>query len=699
MRVLQRLRTRQDGASPKAMPANGQGAPNVAPAMPTVYSQGSGSVPGARRQGRLGRIRERIRAIPPRMYFFGLAALAVIMIGTGGVLYGWDYTNSPPFCGTTCHTMPPEYVAYQVSPHARVACVECHLGRGFVGNMFTRKAGDMMHVVRYASNSYTFPIYATTMEPARESCEKCHWPEKFSDDRVVNIKHYSDDSGNTPVNTLLVMKVGGGTQRQGRGFGIHWHIENDVEYIATDPLKQSIPWIQVTDSSGKVTVYRDIENPLTDDVIAKAQKQTMDCIDCHNRVSHSFQSPDQVIDEALTLNKIDSNIPFIHAKAAEVLSAKYASFEQADKAIDGLDQYYRQYYPDYYKGGAGTIESAISFLKATYPELVFPGQDLSWTTHPDNLGHKDSAGCFRCHDGKHFTADNKESIRLECNVCHTMPQVAVGDAPAPVVSAQLGGEPASHMTTTWLAEHRTVFNSSCQQCHDTRNAGGSDNTSFCSNGACHGIKWTFAGLDAPSLTKLFPPPAHPKSPQGASPPAIPHPIGGAPDCQICHGVGSLVRPFPADHAGRTNDQCLSCHQPSIPTSKPQPLVAGPPYIPHDLVGRSECLGCHNSGAANTPQIPQFHKDYGFNNNACLTCHKTAVQTSAPSAPSASARLTSASAQPPSASFASTPPGLPADHAGRPACAVCHAPGVGGAPKLPADHTGRDDATCLACHKA
>ncbi len=688
--------------------------------------------------GALKRLWARFKAIPRRTFVFSLAALVVLLIVTGGVVYGWDYTNSPPFCGTTCHTMPPEYAAYQVSPHARVACVECHIGRGFVGNLFTRKAGDLMHVVRYSSNRYTFPLYATTMEPARESCEKCHWPEKFSNDKVITLKHYEDNAANTPITTLLVMKTGGGTARQGQGYGIHWHIENDVQFIATDPLKQNIPWIQVTDSNGKVTVYRDIERPLTDDEVAKATKNKMDCIDCHNRVSHSFESPQQAVDQALTLNRIDVTIPSIHQKAVEVLSARYASFDEADKAIDGLDQYYRQTYPDYYNGGAENIQSAITFLKQTYSQLIFPDQSLSWTTHPDNLGHKDAPGCFRCHDGKHFTADDKNAIRLECNICHTLPEVARGGAPAPVVSVTQGDEPASHRTTTWLAQHRTVFNASCQQCHDTRNAGGSDNSSFCSNSACHGTKWTYAGLNAPALAKIFPPPVQPQPKPGAAPPKIPHPIGGSPDCQICHGPTSLARPYPADHAGRTNDQCLACHQPTLAPAAPAPLAGGPPTIPHEVTGRNECLGCHDSGASGVPQIPQFHKDYGFADSACLTCHKTALRTSAPATPTpagtgqlptpteipaasatapvtptvaasatteATTAATSAASPTAAATAAATPaastegpPALPSDHAGRTVCTACHATGVAGAPKLPSDHAGRDDTTCLACHK-
>jgi hypothetical protein len=164
--------------------------------------------------------------------------------------------------------MPPEYVAYQVSPHARVSCVECHIGRTFVGNAFTRKAGDLMHVVRYSSNQYTFPLYAREMQPARESCEKCHWPEKFTDDKVVTIKHYGDDQNNSLTATYLIMKTGGGVQREGQGFGIHWHIENQVNFIALDPLRQNIPWIQVLDAQGNSTVYSDVENPLTPDQIA-----------------------------------------------------------------------------------------------------------------------------------------------------------------------------------------------------------------------------------------------------------------------------------------------------------------------------------------------------------------------------------------------------------------------------------------------
>jgi len=698
---------------------------------------------------RFRRLWERVRSIKPRQWVLGALTVVIGFAVLMGILYAWDYTNSPPFCGTTCHTMPPEYNAWQRSPHARVSCVECHIGRDFITTTFTRKAGDLMHVVRYSSGQFTFPLYATSMRPASDSCEKCHWPDKFANDRSVVVKHFQPDSKNTQVDTYLLLKTGGGTQREGLGNGIHWHIQNDVEFIATDELKQDIPWIQVTDASGKTTTYTDVQNPLTPDQIAKAEKHRMDCIDCHNRVSHTFRSPDQAVDQALALKQIDSDIPSIKKNSVDVLSTSYRNFDEADKAIGALESTYAQNYPDYYKANSAQVKAAVAYLKSLYKDLVFPTQDLSWNTHPDNLGHKDWPGCFRCHDGKHFTQDNKQGIRLECNVCHTLPEVGTPGGAAPVISVVKADEPDSHKTTTWIAEHRTAFDSSCQACHDTNNAGGKDNTSFCSNSACHGTQWRFVGLDAPGLSKIFPVPALPKGNPNATPPQVPHPIGGSPDCQICHGPNSKVRPYPADHAGRTNDVCLACHKPTIPppsnpsaTGAVQPKPAGgPPSMPHDVAGRSQCLGCHGSGAAGVPQIPQFHKDYGFTNNNCLTCHKSSVGSAQPApaptaVPTAAAPTATPQAQPAiaptltpiatlttaspaaatvaptvaptatseakataAAPAASGPPTLPASHAGRTAgCTACHSTGVGGAPKFPADHAGRADDTCKACHR-
>lgn len=80
--------------------------------------------------------------------------------------FTWDYTNSPQFCGETCHTMPPEYTAYLTSPHARVDCVDCHIGKGFIAERITRKAGDAKHIIALAFKDYEFPIRANDLRPA-----------------------------------------------------------------------------------------------------------------------------------------------------------------------------------------------------------------------------------------------------------------------------------------------------------------------------------------------------------------------------------------------------------------------------------------------------------------------------------------------------------------------------------------------------
>jgi nitrate/TMAO reductase-like tetraheme cytochrome c subunit len=126
-----------------------------------------------------------------RVLPYVLLGILTLIVLTGAA-YAWDYTNSPPFCGETCHTMPPEYTAYMTSPHARIDCVDCHIGKGFIATRISRKAGDMRHVIATTFNTYEFPIRAHTMRPARETCELCHSPEKFSDDSLREIKRFEN---------------------------------------------------------------------------------------------------------------------------------------------------------------------------------------------------------------------------------------------------------------------------------------------------------------------------------------------------------------------------------------------------------------------------------------------------------------------------------------------------------------------------
>lgn len=431
------------------------------------------------------------------------AALGVItLIFLIAAAYGWEYTNSPEFCGTACHTMPPEYNAYLVSPHARVDCVDCHIGRGFIATRITRKAGDVKHIIATTFKTYEFPITADELRPARETCELCHFPEKFSDDTLVELKQFETDLDNTPTSIFMTIKTGGGSERQGLGRGIHWHIENPVYYFATDERQQNIPYVQVPDADGSIVEYVSLDAEIDLDEIRAQELEEMDCITCHNRITHLIYPPDETINQLMELGQISPQIPEIRLKAEEVYHLQYATADEAMRGIGALNDYYRVHYPEFYQSNQMLVGEAVEALQSAYRDSVFPEQKADWTSHPTNVGHKDSPGCFRCHDGKHLNAE-QEAIRLECNLCHSIPVVVGPDDFVAEIEISRGPEPQSHLNSNWITLHREVFDDSCQNCHTTGNPGGTDNSSFCSNSACHGNVWEYAGFDAPGLRQIL----------------------------------------------------------------------------------------------------------------------------------------------------------------------------------------------------
>lgn len=420
----------------------------------------------------------------------------LLIVGGGLMLIGillaippiWEYSNSLGFCGTTCHTMSPEYQTYLVSSHARVLCVDCHIGRDLIAVQFFRKIGHMRLVAATVLEDYEYPIRAGEMRPARETCELCHFPEKFSDDSLREIRTFENNRENELYSIYLLMHTGGGTRRQGLGRGIHWHIENRVTYIATDKEEQEIPWVRVQTADGKTVDYNAIYSPIDTNNLQKYTVREMDCITCHNRISHLIDSPTKAVDKALELGILPSNIPFIRARAVELLSTSYGSQAEAAKAIGSLDQYYRDYYADFYAMGSDQVRTAITTLTKIYNDSNYPEQQLNWRTHPNNIGHKEARGCFRCHDGQHISPEG-QVVRLECNLCHSISQVVRPGKIEPMLALVTGIEPQSHLDSTWIARHHEVFDASCANCHDVRNPGGTDDQSFCSNSQWHGTGW------------------------------------------------------------------------------------------------------------------------------------------------------------------------------------------------------------------
>lgn len=424
---------------------------------------------------------------------YALLVAFFLVLSVGGA-YGWEYTNSPQFCGESCHTMPPEYDTYLNSPHAEVKCVECHIGRAFIGNQITRKMGDFRHVTAMLFTNYEYPIRIKSLRPAEEVCEQCHSVDKFSEATMLEIAHFANDVNNSKTITYLTMKTGGGKADQGLGKGIHWHIQNDVRFYATDDLQQDIVYIKSTDlDSGITKEFLDINSDLDPYSIDEADLVDMDCSTCHNRISHEVRNPEESVDIAMDRNLISPMIPEIRAKAVEILLMEFDSAEKARNNIGTLSLYYQETYPEFFETDPVLIFAAIDQLKIIYSESVFLDQKVDWNTHPDNLGHKDSPGCFRCHDGEHYDISGRV-IPVECNMCHSIPVVVdvslVEEVSVPVLTRE---QPKTHGTSNWLILHGIAFDEErdaedeiCTTCHDVTAYDTADNVSFCSNVACHG---------------------------------------------------------------------------------------------------------------------------------------------------------------------------------------------------------------------
>src|SRR4051812_624954 len=362
-----------------------------------------------------------------RAAFAGIVAFTIVFVAVSaaGSYRAYEFTDSVQFCGQLCHSvMKPEYVAYQQSPHARVACVDCHVGAG-AGWYVRSKLSGAYQLYAVAFNKFPRPIPTpvANLRPAQETCEQCHWPKKFHGAQLKVFTHYGNDEKNTPRQLQLLIKTGGGEPGVGTPSGIHWHmnIANEINYVASDPQKQVIPWVQAKDkSTGKVTVYSVKDATVTPQQIASANKKRMDCVDCHNRPTHIYVPPDRSVDNALVNGRIDSSLPFIKQQAVTVLTGTFETEPQALNSISSeLQKYYQEKHPDIWKTKQGTILSAVQEVQRIYSTTIFPEMKVDWRVHPSNIGHFYSAGCFRCHDGNHVSAEGKV-ISKDCNVCHTV---------------------------------------------------------------------------------------------------------------------------------------------------------------------------------------------------------------------------------------------------------------------------------------
>jgi hypothetical protein len=344
------------------------------------------------------------------------ATVVNVVIVSLAAYSGVEYMDSVKFCGQVCHTvMKPEFTAHENGPHARVACVQCHIGPG-AGWFVRSKLSGARQVLAVTFHTYERPIPSPVqnLRPARETCEECHWPDKFQGDITRIVHNYADDEKNTDTPVTLALHVGGGD-----GPGIHWHVSagTKVEYIATDDKRQVIPWVRLTKADGTVQVFA--VDGVSQAALDKGEHRTMDCVDCHNRPAHTFDAnADKAVNRALGSGLIPVSLPFIKREAARVLTATYASQDAANGAIEkGLTDFYRAQFAQAFASHESEVKQAVTGVQGLYDLNVFPAMNVTWSSYPNNIGHADFPGCFRCHDGNHNTKDGK-TISQACDLCH-----------------------------------------------------------------------------------------------------------------------------------------------------------------------------------------------------------------------------------------------------------------------------------------
>jgi nitrate/TMAO reductase-like tetraheme cytochrome c subunit len=420
----------------------------------------------------------------------GLVALGVI--GAGGIV-AWEYSNSDAFCANMCHSVHPEETrAHNESAHARVNCVECHMGRLSTLHLLALKPTHAKELWGMIAG-YERPVTSSTLRPSRDHCESCHWPSAVHRDSLAIKKRYATDPESSETIYRLTLHTAVGAVREKEAKGIHWHIDNDVSFIATDPQRRQIPWVQVKATDGTVSTYVDTASKVPLEDLKKFTARRIECFDCHNAVGHPFPNPEDLVDTAIAEGKIDRALPSAKARAVALIekSSKLVGFEK-DLAPQ-IEKLIAESAPKVEQTDETRAQEKkfATEMKRILLDASFSHEGLSWKTFPSHAGHKDFPGCFRCHDGKHLN-EKGESIRLQCTLCHDLPQVVrevgEGSVPSLVKGKEGNAPPSSHSKPNFMHDHQNQATKKCESCHGDSEHG-TEGGKFCSNPACHGRKW------------------------------------------------------------------------------------------------------------------------------------------------------------------------------------------------------------------
>jgi nitrate/TMAO reductase-like tetraheme cytochrome c subunit len=393
-----------------------------------------------------------------------IITMVFLVASAMGSYRAFQYSESVEFCGKLCHqVMEPEYVTYQHSAHARVTCVECHVGEGADWYVKSKMSG-LYQVYSVLFKKYPRPIATPihNLRPARETCERCHWPEKFYSRKLRSQRSYLTDSANTEWNVSLLMKIGPEFSPMGLTEGIHWHINKDfnIEYASSSKNRESIPWVRLTNKkTGEVKTFIDEENPLDKKGLDTLEKRSMDCMDCHNRPSHLYKSAPEYTDNALISGLLPKDIPYLKMAAMEALKIPYYDKDTAMLEIEKtILAYYTDEQPEVLSKEEKRIRKAIASIQGEYKLNAFPHMKADASQYLNHIGHLESDGCFRCHSDRHKTAKG-ETISRDCDLCHTIiAQGPTGKIVNSSINSTLEFEHPVEIRGKW----KTAF---CSECH------------------------------------------------------------------------------------------------------------------------------------------------------------------------------------------------------------------------------------------
>ncbi len=354
---------------------------------------------------------------------FVAGATFFLFLSALGSYQTYHFTEGTEFCGEVCHViMEPEYNTYQQSPHARVACVDCHIGEGATWYV-KAKIDGLYQVYATLAGKYPTPIETPikSLRPAQDTCEKCHWPQVFTGNLDKTYEHYLADSDDQPFTTRLILKVGGGDFAGAEVSGIHWHTDpsNKVEYIALDEDRLDIPWVRLKKGDEEEVVFvRDGFDEM--EALGEHEVRTMDCMDCHNRPAHILAAPNDSVDQSISMKRLNPEYTDLKYTVVDLLVGEYETTDEAHAAIrEGLLDAY---------GDEPDVEKTIEEVLRIYDLNFYPAMKADWSDYPNHASHKNWPGCFRCHGGEHYNLETEEPMKATgCNSCHTILAQGSGD--------------------------------------------------------------------------------------------------------------------------------------------------------------------------------------------------------------------------------------------------------------------------------